>query len=207
MELGRQECVFKRKELEKSRDHRAEALGHLAQMRGTLALVVKEQPWNFPDFMHTVACIVAGDKPPIFTPAAAPPSTSERLDYTLLKILRLSTVVFSSRQANHQSDLDAQDLRRPSRLTLMWPRILLLPPLCIYIIRYAYASRASLAEIASDAKKTLEGFVTGWLIEPLKEVLNTVRAGGEDGVIVRKEGVAADLEVRHRFLSHIHKHT
>ena len=49
-----------------------------------------------------------------------------------------------------------------------------------------------------DARETVEGFVKGWLVEPLKEVLKTVRAGGaegEAGVIVSKEGVIADLEV------------
>jgi hypothetical protein len=49
-----------------------------------------------------------------------------------------------------------------------------------------------------DARETVEGFVKGWLVEPLKEVLKTVRAGGaegEVGVIVSKEGVIADLEV------------
>lgn len=196
MELGRQECTFKRRELEKIRDHRAETLGRLAQMRGTLALVVKEEPWNFQDFLHTLGCIVAGDTPPVFTPPAIPPDTSEPLDKTLLEINWLSRIIFTSQQAGHQSVLDAQDLRRPSRLTLLWPKILLLPPLCIYVIRCAYISRATLVEVITDAKETLEGFVTGWLIEPLKEVLKTIRAGGEDGVIVRKEGVAADLEAR-----------
>jgi nuclear-control-of-ATPase protein 2 len=195
MELGRQECLFKRRELEKIRDNKAEALGRLAQMRGTLAVLVKEQPWNFQDFIHTLGCIVAGDTPAVFTPAAAPSNASKTLDHTLLEINRLSMAIFASQQASHQSLIDAQDLRRPSRLTLLWPRILLLPPLGIYVIRSVYTSRATLAEVASDAKETLEGFVTGWLIEPLREVLKTVRAGGEDGVIVRKEGVAADLEV------------
>jgi nuclear control of ATPase protein 2 len=206
MELGRQECVYKRRELEKIRDNNAEALGRLSQMRGSLALVVKEQPWNFQAFIHTLACIVAGEKPLGFTPATAPPRTGQTPDHTLLEISRLSMVVFTSRQSSYQSFLDTQDLRRPSRLTLLWPRILLLPPLFIYIVRSAYESRTTLAEVASDAKETLEGFVTGWLIEPLKEVLKTVRAGGEDSVIVRKEGVAADLEVMHWFHSHVSKY-
>ena len=48
-----------------------------------------------------------------------------------------------------------------------------------------------------DARETVEGFVKGWLVEPLKEVLKTVRAGaeGDAGVIVSREGVIADLEV------------
>jgi len=52
-------------------------------------------------------------------------------------------------------------------------------------------------EVANDTRETVKGFVMGWLIDPLRDVLKTVRAGGEDGVIVRKEGVAADYGVRH----------
>jgi nuclear-control-of-ATPase protein 2 len=55
-------------------------------------------------------------------------------------------------------------------------------------------------EMALEAKETVEGFIKNSLIEPLKEILKTVRTGGEDGVIVRKEGVAADLEVNSLFL-------
>jgi len=193
MELGRQECVFKRKELEKIRDQRAEALGRLAQMRGTLALLVKKEPWNYWAFVYNLACIMEGDTPD--APTSSFPGSGEALDHTLLAINRLSTAVFTSRQTGLHC-LDAQDLLRPSRLTLLWPKILFLPPLCIYAIRSAYTSRTTITEVVSAAKETLAGFVTGWLIEPLKEVLKTVRAGGEDGIIVRKEGVAADLEVK-----------
>jgi nuclear control of ATPase protein 2 len=50
--------------------------------------------------------------------------------------------------------------------------------------------------LAHDAKETLRGFLTGWLIEPLKEVLRTIRGDeGEGGGIVRTENVRADLEV------------
>jgi nuclear-control-of-ATPase protein 2 len=50
-------------------------------------------------------------------------------------------------------------------------------------------------ELAIDTKETVEGFAKNSLIDPLKEVLRTVRTGGEDGVIVRREGVVADLDV------------
>ena len=46
-----------------------------------------------------------------------------------------------------------------------------------------------------EGYETVEGFVWGWLMEPLMGVLRTVRTGGEDGVIVRKEGVTADFDV------------
>ena len=196
IELTRQECIFKRKELEKIRDDRAEALGRLSLLRGNLSSVIKEQPWNLGSFLRCLACIVEGETSVVYAPAMEPLDGVKKLDMALSDIQYLSVVVFTSRQATHQRLLDSQDLRRPSRLTLQWPQLLLLPPLCIYAARFAYNSRATLAEVMSDAKETLEGFFTGWLIEPLKEVLKTVRAGGEDGVIVRKEAVAADLQVK-----------
>jgi hypothetical protein len=52
--------------------------------------------------------------------------------------------------------------------------------------------------LAYDAKETLRGFLTGWLIEPLKEVLRTIRGdeGQGRGGIMRTENVRADLEVK-----------
>jgi nuclear-control-of-ATPase protein 2 len=193
IELGRQECISKRRELEKIRDQRAEALGRLVQMRTTLAVIVKEQSWNSPAFVRILACIVQGGTPP---PSAVAPDSGETLDNILLEINQLSMIIFASQRESYQGLLDAQELRRPSHLTLLWPKILVVPPICIYAIRSAYTSRTTLAEVATDAKETIRGFVKGWLIEPLKEVLKTVRTGGENGVIVRKEGVAADFEVR-----------
>ncbi|KAF8073730.1 NCA2-domain-containing protein [Lyophyllum atratum] len=188
IELARQECNFKRKELEKIRDQRAEALGYLTRMRGDLASTIKE-PWNIRNFVHMLTCIIRGDTLKAFTPSNAQGSSSEPLQ----EILYLSTTVFSTQKAAHQQLLDSRELRRPSRLTLIWPKLLLLPPLCIYALRSAYASRATLAELALDAKATAEGFIRGWLLDPLKEVLKTVRTGGDNGVIVQPEGIAADF--------------
>lgn len=50
--------------------------------------------------------------------------------------------------------------------------------------------------MAGEAKETVENFFADWLFEPCRDVIRTIRAGGEEGVIVRKEGVAADLDVR-----------
>jgi nuclear-control-of-ATPase protein 2 len=49
--------------------------------------------------------------------------------------------------------------------------------------------------MAHDARETLENFFKDWLLEPIKDVIKTIRTGGEEGVIVRKEGVAADMDV------------
>jgi nuclear-control-of-ATPase protein 2 len=186
--------MYKRRELESIRNQKAEALGRLAQLRGTLSSVIKDQPWNTQAFVHVLACIIGGETTTTYAPASV-----DAMDGTtpspLPELLRLSTAVFTS-QRDSQAHIVSRNLRRPSRLTLIWPNLLLLPPLCIFALRSAYTSRATLAEVTKDARETAEGFINGWLIEPMKEVLHTVRAGGEDGVIVRKEGVAADFDVR-----------
>ena len=58
-----------------------------------------------------------------------------------------------------------------------------------------YSSRESLLEMANEAGETIHNFFRDWLLQPMKDVINTIRAGGEDGVIVRKEGVTADMAV------------
>lgn len=187
IELTRQECAFKRKELERIRDQRAESLGCLSHMRNDLAFAIQE-PRRIPACTRALITIVEGT--PLLDTHDRPYSEP------MVELLALSTAVFTKQKAAHQDFLTSKELRRPSRLTLMWPRLLLLPPLCIYILRSAYASRTSLAELACDAKATAEGFIKGWLIDPLKDVIKTVRAGSQDGVIVQKEGIAADLAVK-----------
>ncbi|KAJ7729263.1 NCA2-domain-containing protein [Mycena maculata] len=168
--LTREECRYKRRGLEKLRDERAEQLGNLAQLRLATA---------FGDvFPSRLAACIGGE------PVVVQNNTEH--------VQRVSSSLLPSHIAEHNNTI--QQLRRPSRLVLLWPKILLLPPLTLYAVRSLYASRASITEMALETKETVEGFVKNSLIDPLKEVLKTVRTGGEDGVIVRKEGVAADLD-------------
>ena len=98
---------------------------------------------------------------------------------------------------SHRQMLKAERLLRPKRWILIWPEIVLFPPLVFYLCRSLYASRANLEDVARDALETLKGFVRGWLLEPLRDVLMTIRSGSDDetGMLVHKEGVLADLEV------------
>ncbi|KAG6916439.1 hypothetical protein DXG01_006767 [Tephrocybe rancida] len=190
VELVRQECAFKRRELEKVRDQRAEALGYMANMRNDLSLAIQE-PTDASSYTHILASIANGDAVKAFSPSTS--HTGPSREHRLNELLALSTAIFKTQKMEYRRLMESQDLFRPSRLTLIWPRLLFLPPLCIYALRSVYSSRASLAELAIDAKATAEGFVKGWLLDPLKDVVKTVRAGSEDGVIVQKEGIAADL--------------
>jgi nuclear-control-of-ATPase protein 2 len=91
--------------------------------------------------------------------------------------------------------LKSRQLLRPSRLTQLWPRLVFLPPFILFSIKTLYSSRESLFALANDTQETLIKFVRGWLLEPLQDVIRTVRAGRDGGVIIRKEGIAADFAV------------
>ncbi|KAF8895348.1 ATP synthase regulation protein NCA2-domain-containing protein [Infundibulicybe gibba] len=183
--LTRSECKFKKKELEKVRDSRAEILGGIANIRGELASALSSDATKIHAFVLSLSNLLntSMESPPAPDPNSPLQATLHLLSTTL------------TCQSNHNSSLDViKSLRRPSRLALLWPKLFLLPPLGLYVVRALYASRASLADVFVLAGETIRGFIQGWLIEPLKDVLQTVRAGSDGGVIVRKEGVAADLD-------------
>lgn len=191
LRLSRDECRLKRQEHEKIRNDRAEVLGKLIGMRPALmrALAIKREGLSIegvpnPDFLVEFVTVLG---------SAASIELSEQS--LLSNFMELSKAILVTRKKEHASYLDDRDLRRPSRLTLLWPRLLLLPPLTLYCVKALYASRATLTDLAMDILGTVRNFVTDWLLEPLREVFRTIRAGGDEGVIVRREAVSADLNV------------
>ncbi|KAF8555702.1 NCA2-domain-containing protein [Imleria badia] len=186
LRLVRDECRLRREENERIRDDGAEVLGKLVEMRPALmrALTVKHEGEGAPNPDFLVEFVIALGS-----------ATSVELSgqTVLSNFMELSRTILVTRKEHHASYLDDQDLRRPSRLTRLWPRLLLLPPLTLYCVKTLYASRATLADLAVGTFETIHNFITDWLLEPLREVFRTIRAGGEEGVIVRREAVSADL--------------
>ena len=195
IELARQECRLKRQELEKIRDERAEALGSLSEMRlplqdnfyadskcsyDTTDLNIE----RYSPLIDTLQRKLDGK----FSQLGIRPGSVERL-------LHLSTKILPAHKTKNLAIFVEDKLERPSGLVLAWPKLLLGPPLLLYGIKLLYTSRASLQEVAKDTRNTLLGLWQGWLIDPLKDILQTVRTGGEGSVIVQKEAVAADLAV------------
>ncbi|KAJ8463862.1 hypothetical protein ONZ51_g9973 [Trametes cubensis] len=170
--------AYKQKELERIRDERAEVLGALAEMRDRLASALEDNTndlaiAHIATFTNYLQSIVEGEE-----------------------VTQLQDVDAMSpgRAVESFAEMKSGQLRRPSRLTLIWPRLVFLPPLALYAIRTAYASRASLEELAKEAVETIKSFWEGWVLEPLRGIVKTVRAGHDDGVIVTKESVRADLD-------------
>ena len=195
IELARQECQLKRKELERIRDERAEALGSLSEMRLSLRDnfdVDAKRSHNATDLgierysplIDTLQRKLDG-KP---AQLGIRPGSVERL-------LDLAIKVLPGHKQKNSSVFTEDKLRRPSKLVLAWPKLVLGPPLLLFGFRLLYTSRTSLQEVVKDVWNTLRGLWQGWLIDPLKDVLNTVRSGGEGSIIVQKGAIAADMAV------------
>jgi len=193
IELARQECRLKCKELGRIRDERAEALGSLSEMRLSLQdNFDTERSYNATDLgterysplIDTLQRKLDGKS----TLLGIRPGSVERL-------LDLSIKVLPGHRQKNLIIFTEDKLKRPSNLVLAWPKLVLGPPLLLFGLRLLYMSRTSLQGVTNDAWNTLLGLWEGWFIDPLKDVLRTVRAGGEGGIIVQKEAVAADLAV------------
>ncbi|KIK80373.1 hypothetical protein PAXRUDRAFT_833560 [Paxillus rubicundulus Ve08.2h10] len=190
LQLSRDECRLKRQEHEMIRNDRAEILGRLLGMRPHLvqALGVRNggsstESVPNPNFLLGFVASLGS-------------ATLVQLSgqNVLSDFMEFYKAIFVTHKVEHESYLDSHDLRRPSRMTLLWPRLLLLPPLTLYCVKTLYASRATLTDLALDTLETAHNLVTDWLMEPLRGVFKTIRAGGEEGVIVRREAVSADLD-------------
>lgn len=190
VELARHECRFKRQKLEDIRDSRAAVLGSLVHLRDNLDSVLamkstEERLDGIQQFVDQFQRVLREEHEAVTSDTMGP------LEFSFV----LTDTVLPQHVSSHNAHIAQLGLRRPSRLTLIWPKLAFLPPLALLAARSLYNSRDSLHQMAVDAVATLKGFWEDWLLGPLKEVVKTVRAGGDEGVIITKESVKADLEV------------
>ncbi|KAA1469896.1 NCA2-domain-containing protein [Dentipellis sp. KUC8613] len=189
IELTRRECAIKREELQRIRDERAETLGELMHKREQLAqtLQIRAAPDQAQLTILQDLDRIIGDNTGDVTLMGPPPTLYSTLS-------SISSILLPRHVAEHKEYMHSRSLHRPSRLTLLWPRLVLLPPLGLFAARQIYASQDTLIATAHDAWETIKGFWRGWLVEPLKDILKTVRAGGEQSVIVSQQSVEADMQ-------------
>ena len=195
IELARQECRLKRKELERIRDERAEALGSLSEMR----LSLRDNFDTELQRSHDAADLGIERYSPLIDTLQrkldGKPAQLGIRPGSVERLLDLSIKILPDHKKKNLTTFAEGKLKRPSNLVLAWPKLVLGPPLLLYGFKLLYTSGTSPQEVAKDAWNTLLGLWQGWLIDPLKDVLRTVRTGGEGSIIVRREGVTADLAV------------
>lgn len=201
--LTQHECNNHRKQLEKTRDLRAQELGNLAILGSDLVDALKKQNGDPQQqetlrisawIVGTINAVVQKDSPVVTLSSFQNPTTPVTRE-TLSDMLRqFFRDELPKHKSSHITSLDVH--RRPHRWTLAWPRLVLVPPVMLLGIRAAYNNRDSIASNIRDAAQTIRSFWTQWVLEPIRDILNTVRTGGDDGArVISKEGLKSDMEV------------
>ncbi|KAI0304264.1 ATP synthase regulation protein NCA2-domain-containing protein [Multifurca ochricompacta] len=186
LRLASQEIHTKRLALERIRDERAEALGELSSKRDDLSRTLREDLDECATFLQIINQVLVGQKAET-AQIGLPTSLMHELVTT-------SSKVFPMHISLHQQAFRNYSLLRPSKLVRIWPRLLFLPPFTLYVIQRVGASQDTLLSLVSDAWETLKGFWRGWLLEPLTDIVKTVRTGGEGSIIVQQGSIDADLQ-------------
>lgn len=199
--LAQQECSVKRSELEQLRDQRAEVLGALIQLRQPLHDTLDQSagPDNLIGFMGILDKVTNLD-----TKQRSPPSTSDSAAVRLDDFLQRT---YPAHRETHEITLQERQLNRPTYLVRAWPRLLFLPPAILYAFSTLYSSRASILNAAQDTGATVQAFFQSWVLEPLKEIVQTVRADRTQGVLIKKQGIEADLASLERMIISLAKDT
>jgi nuclear-control-of-ATPase protein 2 len=201
LELTRQECFLRRKELEGLRDSKAKALGKLADLSHLVKLSTvwrgqNDQSETMQSIVTVLTAVLGGKSEPTGTERSRSRSRARFLSpREFCATIQLCISERLPRFAeSHDSTLAR--LYRPSRLTRIWPKVVFYPIVGLIAARYAYRSKDSVVTIARDALDTVRGFWTGWVVEPVTGIIRTVRTGGEDGPrVISKDGLNSDMEV------------
>ncbi|KAL5524319.1 NCA2 [Sanghuangporus sanghuang] len=182
LELTRQECERRREQLSHLRDERASQLGQLMLLKAELEQAIRENSnVAVVKFRRAIA-----DDSTVLYPSIEGEDPIAQLHY-------IAFTQFAAHTASHHEKLAS--LRRPSRLTLLWPRLVFLPPVILLLFRTIYDSRESIFDSALQAHDTMKAFWFGYVVEPVRDILTTVRSGGDDATrIVNREAVRADIE-------------
>ncbi|KAH9819545.1 ATP synthase regulation protein NCA2-domain-containing protein [Melampsora americana] len=100
------------------------------------------------------------------------PSNQERIDESLRQLL---TETLPSQQARLQDRI--ADILPPSFVTRNWPILISLPIASYTLTKSAYSYRQKIYDSLINARETFYGFITGWVLRPIEDILQTLKAG------------------------------
>ena len=182
IELTRRECLLNQRKLIELRNKRAQTLGQILSLKSAFEVSLSNG--------SGVTGVTL-----VFRKTLIDMDTIPAASLNTLALLRtLAFTDLSTHALAH--DRVFNKLRRPSRLTMTWPSLVLFPPVAYACFRLFLRSQQSIVHTAIDAYNTCKSFWFNYIIEPVTGILDTVRAGGDNYArIVSREAVRADLEV------------
>lgn len=192
--LTRHEARAKRKLLLKQRDQLATRLGTLAQ---TVTKSAQDTAQSPEQLLQELSEHV-GDMSEALAvhPSNVKESLSSSLNLLLSKYLdsqRASVDAFLSPSPSGSGP--------PSAIARLWPTFVLAPIGTIIVVRIVAASWDTIVAKARDAQDTAKAFAINWIYEPCLKLLDTIRTGDEEGVIMSKESLNSDLQSLERMVT------
>ena len=178
LRLTRDECKDKRKQLEHLRNERAATLGRFAVASQVLEADLTSGKLGLSRVLHEFEALGAN-----MSPGGQGLQDLTRALESIYLFHDSYTTVFAP-------------LQRPSRLVLLWPRLLLIPPITYFVLGWAWSSREDIKKNIREGMDTARAFYQSWLVEPIRSILATVRTRGDEGVrVISKEALKADMDV------------
>ncbi|PWN35293.1 NCA2-domain-containing protein [Meira miltonrushii] len=89
----------------------------------------------------------------------------------------------------------------PTRLARLWPALVLGPVVSLVAIRLVTRSWDTIVAKAQDARETVKGFAVNWVYDPCIKLLDTIRTGDQEGMIISPESLNSDLQSLERMVS------
>lgn len=198
--LIKHESKKKRKQLETIRLELAERIGYLlssfdkleCQLQlGSSDAQVKDIDTHFKSLVEDMKCtLIPLDLQP-------DPANQEEIDESLSQLL---TKTLPSQQVRLQDRI--ADSLPPDFITRNWPILISLPIASYTITKLAYSYRQRIYNSLIDARETFYGFITGWVLRPIEDILQTLKAGDRGTLaIISDESLQSEFASLERMTS------
>jgi len=111
--------------------------------------------------------------------------------------------LLSNHLPNQQKKLSIRipTLSPPGFIARNWPWLVSLPVASYTLSTLAYSYRSKILDGFRDAQETFKGFISGWVIRPVEDIIRTLRVGQEGTLaIMTKDSLAPELDSLERMV-------
>lgn len=108
---------------------------------------------------------------------------------------------FEMQQERVRLVLSPEVFGQPSAFVQRWPKLVFYPVGLLVLGRYLSNNWNGIEAKLREAQETVRSFLIGWVWEPCVKLLDTIRHGNEESVIMSRESLASDLQSLERMVT------
>ncbi|CAH7666942.1 ATP synthase regulation protein NCA2-domain-containing protein [Phakopsora pachyrhizi] len=196
--LIKQESRLRRRFLEESYGESVEKIGVLLSTLNELESEIKNagglterSKVQFSGLISCMSLVAEVDSKEIQDPSLKD-AKEEGLDRRAIQISNLLAKGLPDQKKKFNRSIS--QLSRPNFLSRNWPWIVASPVIIFTTAKVAFSYRQSAIDFMRDFRATLNGFVKGWVIRPIEDIIKTLRAGESSSLaIMSKDGLNSEL--------------